>query len=205
MALVTGGMAFHHVKEWNPEDTVTFGFNNKQFNCLAKEFNEGFLRDVLKQCGILESDILYTMGGINTLKKPEMFWAYEGFVKNPKGTEKNMVIMADGRAITDNVVEGGISITNHTIRAKELGLVGVGLAANYTFNSFMLRCWPTPFIPEIAISRGTKDGVLADFRNIPNSEKYVIEFKKLNWQIIWWQNAAGERKGLSRPKTGWVL
>ena len=202
MNIVTQGMIYPASKPEIFEGDFLFKvcYMNKCIPVMAKDFNDAFIKLVLTTAGIKEENIKYAIGYINDQKKPELFFAYEGTVHNPKSTEYLFKIDVGGRVFSEPARQDAMLISNHTKRVEELGAAGLFIAKNYFVNSFMLRCWPVPEMVEAIIAKGTTNGILADFRNIPNSEKWVADFKRLNWQTIWYQDAAGVRKGIGRPK-----
>ena len=58
-------------------------------------------------------------------------------------------------------------------------------------------------LPGLILNNQPVNGTLADMRNINDSYVFVNEFKRLNWQIIWYKDASGKVIGIQRPKTGW--
>lgn len=182
-------------------EILTFNYLGYSTDIPIDIFSPQHFINLLIKAGIDREDIIAVYAKA-TRSRLEVFLAYHGEIKNPRGR-------ADFGFINSLKIPPGYGANNAFIApyskliADEVIALAENLSFEYEINSFMIRNKAVPSIPLRALLFQVRDGVLADMRNIPYSYLLVQLFKDLNWGRIWYMDENLQQKAVVRPITGW--
>jgi hypothetical protein len=198
---VTGNLIYKDSYNYAQDEIITITYLNKKFDVSIDKINSDFVIKMLNDCGVPSSKIIAAGGyGSSNLDIVEIFFAYEGTIPQPS---VDLWLQNAHHKYAGYATQDGIIMPGYTQIAKNLDVAATKLATDFTVKSFMVKPFSMKTLPTLILSKNPNNGVLADMRNIPGSYVYVTPFKKLNWQILWYQDPNGKQKTERRPAKGW--
>lgn len=200
-SIVTGHLLYVQPYNWQPNESFTLGFLGKTVTINIDNFSILNLQSLLNAAGIQTTAIKdLRVFGSSAEKRVEVFFAYEGTNSN----KRPEVYLINGKhKFGAYAAVSGLIVPAFTKVLTGLESVCQNIAKNYFIDSFMVKPISMPTLPALVLNNQPVNGTLADMRNINDSYVFVNEFKRLNWQIIWYKDASGKVIGIQRPKTGW--
>ena len=200
-SIVTGHLLYTVNYNWQPNVSFTLGYLGKTISVNIDNFSILNLEALLNAAGIVSAKIRdMRVFGSSLEKRVEIFFAYEGTNAN----KRPEFYLSNGKhKFGSYAAVSGLIIPAFTKVLTGLEAVCLNIAQNYFLDSFMVKPISMPALPGLILNNQPVNGTLADMRNINDSYIFVDEFKRLNWQIIWYKDASGKVIGIQRPKTGW--
>ncbi len=203
MKFVTGNLLYKTGYDYQANEEVTISLLGKKFKIGIDSINNQFVSSMLTTLGIPASKIIAVGGfGSSQMDTIEIFFAYEGSLPKPR---MPFGVQNGHHYYESYIAEDAIIIPAYAHIKPGLDSAALKIAKDYNVLSFMIKTHALQALPQLILSRSPKDGVLADMRNIPGSHAYVVDFKKLNWGRIWYQDTSGKQKVVVRPAGGWVI
>lgn len=208
MQLVTGHLLYNpsqYGEVLTPDLPIRIGYLNQLIEAPADSFGNDAVNILLRKCGILQNDILYTLANINIKKnKIEIFFAYQVAAPLVPARPDVWLFTAHHRFGSYAAYQGLIIPAFNNIQTDWKSLV-INLATKYQIQSFMVKPVAVPELPELVLAKAGSPGELADMRNIINTQRFVQQFKLKNFNIIWFQDASGKVGSTKRPAGGWKI
>lgn len=208
MELVTGHLLYNPAQygEKLTEDfMIRIKYQNQLIEAPAGAFGNSAIAILLSKAGIPHSDIIHNYASINIKKnKIEIFFAYQ--VSTPLANPRPDVwLYTDHHSFGSYAAYQGLIVPAFNFIPVDWKTACIALATKYQIQSFMVKPVSIPELPSLVLAKTQAPGELADMRNILNSLQYVPQFKAKDYNIIWFQDAAGKVGSTRRPAKGWKL